>query len=63
MKFWSIILAVYFFNLSTITCSDAKAYTDCCGKTEIHLHSDSKHSHETKDTCPPMCTCHCCGGV
>ncbi|MBN8695595.1 MAG: hypothetical protein J0L87_03605 [Bacteroidetes bacterium] len=61
----SFILAMYFFGLSAKTCPDAAAidtYNDCKIASCVHL--ESGHAdHHAADSCSPLCTCSCCGGV
>lgn len=68
MRILSFILAVLFFGISTLPCTD----NEDAGKevAEVHVHAsdvsaDHDHSdHEDhSDGCSPFCICSCCGGA
>lgn len=63
MKILSFILAVYFLGLSVKTCSDTVMAADNCQIVSC-VHLETGHAdHHTADSCSPLCTCVCCGGV
>lgn len=63
MKILSLILAIYFFDLSVKTCADSAMAVDNC-QTVSCVHLEAGHAdHHTADSCSPLCTCSCCGGV
>lgn len=63
MKILSFILAVYFLGLSVKTCSDTVMAADNCQTIScVHLEAGHADSHAA-DSCSPLCTCSCCGGV
>ncbi len=55
------ILVVYFGILSVFPCTDLVEMSDtfeCSGL----VHTDEGHGQEDhEDTCPPFCSCNCCG--
>lgn len=62
MKILSFILAMYFLGLSAKTCGDITMEDNCQIASCVHLetgHAD----HHSADSCSPLCTCSCCGGV
>lgn len=62
MKILSFILAIYFLGLSVKTCGDIAIDDNCKIVSCVHLetgHAD----HHSADSCSPLCTCSCCGGV
>lgn len=63
MKILSFILAIYFFALSGKTCGDIAMAADNCQTVScVHLETGHADSHAA-DSCSPLCTCSCCGGV
>jgi len=59
VKFFSIILTIYFLGLNFAPCSDAVPNSDD-GHTEISQAADAGHDHATRDMCSPFCQCNCC---
>lgn len=63
VKIISFILAIYFFGLSVKTCGDIAMATDNCQIVScVHLEAGHADRHSA-DSCSPLCTCSCCGGV
>lgn len=63
VRFFSFILAIYFLGLSMMTCDDAAMAADNC-QTISCMHLDAGHEEDhSADSCSPLCTCSCCGGV
>ena len=60
MKWFSIILSVYFTILLCIPCHDNDQHFDDTNISHTtHEHSDQAYS----DNCSPLCACTCCGVV
>lgn len=61
MKWFNIILSVFFLLLSCMPCADMEADSSAPAKTEFASNHD-EHSHDKeKDMCSPFCICNCCG--
>jgi hypothetical protein len=57
MRYLIVIFCIYLCGLSAIPCTDGDSH-EHHAKTESGTSSDP-HDHE--DTCPPFCSCNCCG--
>lgn len=58
MKWFSIILSLYFITLLCIPCHDSiNVHVDNENALESAAHDHTEH----QDTCSPFCTCSCCG--
>jgi hypothetical protein len=60
MNLFRIIFSVYLIALTLVPCTDTLGVH----KENVHAettHSDANHANEHEDTCPPLCSCNCCG--
>ena len=55
MKCLAILMAIFFFSMAVVPCTDG---TTC--KEEASLSHDHSHDGE-EDHCTPLCACSCCG--
>lgn len=68
MRILSFILAILFFGISTLPCTDNENAGQEVAEVEVHVHASDvsgDHSHsdheDHTDGCSPFCTCSCCG--
>lgn len=61
MKFFTVILAFYFFTLNVYPCGDSDSHKDCSVEIEMNTDTDDQHEdHNHTEECSPFCHCHCC---
>ena len=57
-----LLIALYVFGLSLITCTDGVLHHDC--GTAVHFHgSNDNANHQDGDDCSPFCICACCNAA
>lgn len=59
MRTLYLLMAIYVFGLSLMTCTDGM-HKDDCG-TAIHIHDAGDMPHHEEEACTPFCVCSCCG--
>ena len=68
MKILAFILSLSVLMMALMPCTDevfceteiSISYTETNCQTHDHSNSDD-HSHTGEDSCPPLCSCQCCG--
>ncbi|MDT0691327.1 MULTISPECIES: DUF6660 family protein [Flavobacteriaceae] len=62
MKFFAVILSVYFLGLNFIPCDDtAVSENQDTVSVSMEIYQDQPGDQQgTSDDCPPFCQCHCC---
>ncbi|MBI4946873.1 MAG: hypothetical protein HY840_10800 [Bacteroidetes bacterium] len=64
MRFISFILAIYLLGLATISCGDKDGCSQGSKNATAYIQAnDCQDTQHTDELCPPLCMCHCCGGV
>lgn len=61
MKFFTLMLSLYFLTLSVIPCHDSEDFEGKYQQTIAHVQQDNPCSDTQDETCSPLCTCNCCG--
>ncbi|WP_438710982.1 DUF6660 family protein [Aquimarina muelleri] len=59
MKFFVVILSVYFLGLSFIPCEDAVVENTSMDQEVVEYLDKSTDNHHA-DLCSPFCSCQCC---
>lgn len=65
MRLFSFVLALYFLDLSVMTCNDSVGHRDdsqTAAYSQIVPTDGCQHDDGT-DVCSPLCMCQCCGGI
>ncbi|MGY5851788.1 DUF6660 family protein [Salegentibacter sp. F14] len=62
MKFFAVILSIYFLGLNFVPCDDiAVSESQDTISVSLEINQDQQgDQHGTSDDCPPFCACHCC---
>ena len=64
MRFFALILSIYVFTLSVVSCADSMESHSELSKLEVSVDIEKhNHSENCNDFCSPFCTCACCGTV
>lgn len=68
MKILAFILSLSVLMMALMPCTDEVFFEDGTSMSHVetsdheHNHNhDHSHNHGEEDTCPPLCSCQCCG--
>ncbi|RTZ49981.1 hypothetical protein EJ377_07695 [Chryseobacterium arthrosphaerae] len=60
MKFFRLILTIYFTALLVMPCNNVKAQSNLDKSFSLSMDAENSHSEDKEDNCSPLCICNCC---